>query len=586
MSIVEIRTNDGVLLVGRPGGLPAFVLRAGDKQSLQARLRRLPANVQALDQVRRKWRALGMSISATTLDDAELVNVLRRKLSSGQVEAVFLRDAPLPPGVEIKLPEQSPVLHVQLPGMTVLITGKGQMPGEFMAYRDRRSAVEALKAIAHGSPAAKAIDAHAHRLPGGTVKAISGPPLVQHIAHQIEAGGHDAVVLTHPAVIAQAAARPDAPKSIAQMDMVDKVIDALQRSIKHLPAELATAAAITVIMEIGIALASLIPLQAVPIGGEIADAIVLGAAYLVAGVAGVMAVWQLVNATYTAARATKEEELEEAAKEFAAAFVAFGLAKLMKFRAKLLEGKPSGAAAKAEGTAGRSGGAATRQGGKESSTRQPHLEHEPALKKQQGSAAVAPVPTAETEAARLIKSAVDAEPELTRDITTLTREARGDMAGLEYRLKTEESLARKIATDMEKGGLTAEEAAGRIVDTNRYTAIFPTDDMVGGYEKVIKGLEAKGYKVTKVKNTWDDPTVPYNGVNVQLVSPNGQPVELQFHTPESFWAKDAGTHALYEEQRKLEKGSARWQELEQQQRDIFKQTPRPPGVEKITPYPK
>ncbi|MEO7384301.1 MAG: hypothetical protein ABIU18_05145 [Novosphingobium sp.] len=241
----------------------------------------------------------------------------------------------------------------------MLIASKGRMPQEFARHTNNRHAAEIVRKISQDSRAAKMIDNHAHRLPGGTVKKVTGISLRQHIAHQIDVGAHEAVVLTTPVAIAKAAARTDAPKPVSQMSVIEKVTAALKLSIRHLPAELATAAAFTVIMEIGIFLAGLIPAQFIPVGGEVLDVALAAIAYAVAGLAGIYAVWQLVHATYIAASAKTDADLDEAGKEYAAGFVAIGVAKLAKLRAKLLEGRLGGAAEEVEGKASRNIGQRT-----------------------------------------------------------------------------------------------------------------------------------------------------------------------------------------------------------------------------------
>lgn len=78
-------------------------------------------------------------------------------------------------------------------------------------------------------------------------------------------------------------------------------------------------------------------------------------------------------------------------------------------------------------------------------------------------------------------------------------------------------------------------------------------ELAGGAAKTLGQLETQGYKVLKVKNTFK-PGAPYKGVNSQVMSPDGQVFELQFHTPQSFDVKQNVTHGLYERFRLLEDG--------------------------------
>ncbi|AKJ26706.1 hypothetical protein AAW51_0015 [Caldimonas brevitalea] len=157
------------------------------------------------------------------------------------------------------------------------------------------------------------------------------------------------------------------------------------------------------------------------------------------------------------------------------------------------------------------------------------------------------------EAAELIAKARKAEPRVTEDLSGLASKTGGKQEGLDYRLKTEESLARKLeGTRPEKIG-----------DALRYTTVYPPDKLGDGAAQTLKELEAKGYTVEKVKNTFVE-GAPYKGINTTIRSPDGQPFELQFHTPQSFDVKQNLTHGLYEELRLLPPDSPRAAELTQE----------------------
>ena len=58
-------------------------------------------------------------------------------------------------------------------------------------------------------------------------------------------------------------------------------------------------------------------------------------------------------------------------------------------------------------------------------------------------------------------------------------------------------------------------------------------------------LEAREYRMVYSKNHWcDDPE--YKGINTRWVTPEGQRFEVQFHTAESYHAKQEVTHGSYE----------------------------------------
>lgn len=183
-------------------------------------------------------------------------------------------------------------------------------------------------------------------------------------------------------------------------------------------------------------------------------------------------------------------------------------------------------------------------------------------------------------AAGILLAARKAEPVLTKAIAGTTERLGGRMIGLDYKIKGFHSLARKIATDVVKTGISAEEAAGGICDAVRYTSCFEPEDYTEGVKAVLEDLVGNGNTIRKLKNAWVK-DIPYKGINVQLTDPNKQVFELQFHTPRGFKAKDEDTHHIYEEMRLLNSTSARWKELDRQQREIFKDVPVPDGVATI-----
>ena len=155
-------------------------------------------------------------------------------------------------------------------------------------------------------------------------------------------------------------------------------------------------------------------------------------------------------------------------------------------------------------------------------------------------------------------------------------------SGLEFRLKEQDSMARKIRDDSapgEKGSLNA--AAAGVFDANRYTGLSTNnDDYAAASQATLDSLRGQGYQVVQIKNTWNDQSNPYRGVNVKVVSPTGDQIELQFHTPDSH-ARKFEMHGLYEQQRLLEKGSPEWQALNDQMWAISESLGVPPGIEDL-----
>ena len=146
---------------------------------------------------------------------------------------------------------------------------------------------------------------------------------------------------------------------------------------------------------------------------------------------------------------------------------------------------------------------------------------------------------AEKHAVNLLKKAVDVEPALSSDMQALSKIHKGNLVDFEHRVKTRESLTRKI----EQGNKPQS-----IKDTLRYTMLFHDEDLVAGVRGVIRSLEDDGCEALKVKNTFKE-RQPYKGINCSF-DRDGQIFELQFHTPDSYAMKHQN-HPLYEFSREL-----------------------------------
>ena len=118
------------------------------------------------------------------------------------------------------------------------------------------------------------------------------------------------------------------------------------------------------------------------------------------------------------------------------------------------------------------------------------------------------------------------------------------LEGLDFKLKSLESIKEKIARIISKGG-QIEAAAADISDSLRYTLIVPSTNQYEStvIEKLAK-LQALGYNIKYVNNWWGQSI--YQGLNVGLTTPDGLTIELQFHTENSYNVKQFMNHELYE----------------------------------------
>ncbi len=185
--------------------------------------------------------------------------------------------------------------------------------------------------------------------------------------------------------------------------------------------------------------------------------------------------------------------------------------------------------------------------------------------------------TAESAAADLISGVQGVEPQVTKTLDEIGQRTRGTLRGLQNRLKTEESMARKIAKDVADHGMTVEQASGQIYDGLRYTYEFAPSEYAAGVTGARADLLARGYTQVRDKNFWTQDG--YAAVQDVFKAPNGTYFELQYHTPATLVAKDP-SHKLFNVQRQLPLGDPQ-RDVIQSQIDALWEPVRssmPPGV--------
>jgi hypothetical protein len=160
----------------------------------------------------------------------------------------------------------------------------------------------------------------------------------------------------------------------------------------------------------------------------------------------------------------------------------------------------------------------------------------------------------------------------------------GYLVGLDHRLKGEDRLKEKMTDKMGvKVDASPADAAGTINDAVRYTFCFGHDEYVRGHGDVRRQLELAGYKRTYSRNHWlDNPQ--YKGVNSRWEAPDGGRFELQFHTPESFYAKERLTHSSYKRLRSPGTSRAEERALMVFQNQVSAAVPQPSEVWRILDY--
>jgi hypothetical protein len=181
----------------------------------------------------------------------------------------------------------------------------------------------------------------------------------------------------------------------------------------------------------------------------------------------------------------------------------------------------------------------------------------------------------------------ETEAHVSDDVRTIEREnsAGAWLEGFECRLKGDDRLKEKVAEQLgAEQDRSPEELVRTIPDAIRYTFCAEQENYAGGYRDIKDRLESCGYEMYQCKNLWSDPE--YKGMNTRWVTQDGQRFEVQFHTPESFHAKQHVTHECYERLRNpLTPGRER-PELDAFQREVSSWIRAPDGVRDVPNYKK
>ncbi|MFE4867377.1 ATP nucleotide 3'-pyrophosphokinase [Streptomyces sp. NPDC056682] len=178
--------------------------------------------------------------------------------------------------------------------------------------------------------------------------------------------------------------------------------------------------------------------------------------------------------------------------------------------------------------------------------------------------------------------AKSAEQTISPQVQTAARISGAEVIGFDHRLKSPDSLKRKVATSLlEHPGEEVNEALAEIKDSVRYTLQWPDGRYTQGVAIASEVLSSWGNDTIKWSNTWARGK-GYKAINSAWREPRSRhPFEVQFHTPQSKHAQEA-THKLYEEQRLPTTSAERARELQAQQDAIFAAVPVPAGADGLT----
>lgn len=197
---------------------------------------------------------------------------------------------------------------------------------------------------------------------------------------------------------------------------------------------------------------------------------------------------------------------------------------------------------------------------------------------------------AQKEAAGLIEVASKEAPFVASILSGVANQNGGRMTGLANQVKSQESLARKIADRarpyVRKLGVQAAiaKASEKINDVLRYTIEVDYEKYAAVYHSICPALEGQGFKIEKSFNAWTlagtDRDIGYRGINVTFVAPSGQIFEIQFHTPESY-NKKMELHPFYEEWRRDTTSKSRREQVLNIMVESLSEVPTPEGVKDI-----
>ncbi len=167
-----------------------------------------------------------------------------------------------------------------------------------------------------------------------------------------------------------------------------------------------------------------------------------------------------------------------------------------------------------------------------------------------------------------------AEPNITADMREISTLSKMPLIGLSYRFKEKESYDRKVRD--KRIGTGREDAIG---DAIRYTFEHPMENATNAIKNNLRMLEEKGYKIAKIDNKWKDDGA-YNGINVDIISPDGVPMEVQYITEFNYLIKNQ-MHDYYDLSRDTTVPENIRNLASQEMQKIAKKWARPVGIEEV-----
>lgn len=188
-------------------------------------------------------------------------------------------------------------------------------------------------------------------------------------------------------------------------------------------------------------------------------------------------------------------------------------------------------------------------------------------------------------AVKAVEDASKADERTFTDMDTAATAGGGRLHSTEFRLKSPESLARKITTKQEIAETTgarvrAEEIAAGITDTTRYTTVCADHDQITETTATtVEALRARGWEVAEAEHSYVAGN-PYKGVHLLVHHHDGQVAELQIHSEESQRIKDR-SHLLYEISRDTSRSLAQRREATREGKALYDGLKAPQGLDTL-----
>jgi hypothetical protein len=196
-------------------------------------------------------------------------------------------------------------------------------------------------------------------------------------------------------------------------------------------------------------------------------------------------------------------------------------------------------------------------------------------------------PDRDAEATAAIARVREAEPAITADVLAVEQQntCAARLEGIDHRLKGEPRLKEKVAAQLDaEPEQAAHNALQQVPDAIRFTFCLQPDTYAKGYHEIKARLESFGYEMYSSKNSWTN--AEYKGVNTRWVTPDGQRFEVQYHTSDSFHAKQCVTHQSYERLRNPQTSDGERRELRAFQQEVSRSIPIPDGATDVPDYKK